>query len=50
MQASLSPLLIRIYGLNALQVGLAYLPYGIACGLASYAAGKAHLGSFFFED
>lgn len=40
MQASLSPLLMDIYTLNALQVGLAYLPYGIACGLASYIVGK----------
>ncbi|KAL8785849.1 MAG: hypothetical protein Q9195_008473 [Heterodermia aff. obscurata] len=40
MQASLAPLLMRIYGLNALQVGLTYLPYGVGCGLASYAAGK----------
>ena len=40
MQASLSPLLMHIYGLNALQVGLTYLPYGVGCGIASYAAGK----------
>jgi len=40
MQASLSPLLMRTYGLNALQVGLTYLPYGIGCGLASYTAGE----------
>ena len=40
MQASLSPLLMHIYSLNALQVGLTYLPYGIGCGLASYAAGQ----------
>ena len=40
MQASLSPLLMGIYKLNALQVGLAYLPYGIACGIASYVVGK----------
>lgn len=41
MQASLSPLLMDIYGLNALQVGLTYLPYGVGCGLASYAAGTS---------
>ena len=40
MQASLSPLLMHIYGLNALHVGLTYLPYGVGCGIASYAAGK----------
>ncbi|KAI4108870.1 MAG: hypothetical protein LQ339_001988 [Xanthoria mediterranea] len=40
MQASLSPLLMDIYGLNALEVGLTYLPYGIACGIASVLVGK----------
>ena len=40
MQASLAPLLMHIYRLNALQVGLTYLPYGVGCGLASYATGK----------
>ncbi|KAL8664311.1 MAG: hypothetical protein Q9202_003125 [Teloschistes flavicans] len=41
MQASLSPLLMNIYNLNALQVGLAYLPYGIACGVASFLVGQS---------
>lgn len=41
MQASLSPLLMNIYDLNALQVGLAYLPYGIACGVASFLVGQS---------
>ncbi|KAI4196207.1 MAG: hypothetical protein LQ350_006700 [Teloschistes chrysophthalmus] len=40
MQASLAPLLMNLYGLNALQVGLTYLPYGIACGVASFLIGK----------
>ena len=40
MQASLSTLIMDKYGLNALQVGLTYLPYGIGCGLASYFAGE----------
>lgn len=40
MQASLAPLLMNIYGLNALQVGLTYLPYGIACGVASFLVGE----------
>jgi predicted MFS family arabinose efflux permease len=43
MQASLSPLLMQIYNLNALQVGLTYLAYGVGCGVASYVAGKALL-------
>ncbi len=43
MQASLSPLLMQIYDLNALQVGLTYLAYGLGCGVASYLAGKALL-------
>ncbi|KAI4226530.1 MAG: hypothetical protein L6R40_008285 [Gallowayella cf. fulva] len=40
MQASLSPLLMKIYGLNALEAGLRYLPYGIACAVASFLVGK----------
>ena len=40
VQASLSPLLIEVYGLNELQVGLAYLAFGIACAAASYTVGK----------
>jgi hypothetical protein len=40
VQASLSPLLMKIYGLNTLQVGLTYLAFGIASALASYGAGK----------
>ncbi|KAL8833152.1 MAG: hypothetical protein Q9170_004454 [Blastenia crenularia] len=40
VQASLATLLMRIYGLDALQVGLTYLPYGIACGIASFLVGK----------
>ena len=45
MQASLSPLLMEIYGLDALQVGLTYLAYGIGCGVASYLVGKIFLNS-----
>ena len=44
MQASLSTLLMSIYGLDALQVGLTYLPYGIGCGIASYIAGECSDG------
>ena len=40
MQASLAPLLMAIYGLDALEVGLTYLPYGIACGVASFLVGQ----------
>lgn len=40
LQASLSPLLMNLYGLNALQAGLTYLPYGIACAVASFLVGK----------
>ena len=40
MQASLFLLLMSIYKLNALPVGLAYLLYIIACGIASYVGGK----------
>jgi predicted MFS family arabinose efflux permease len=40
VQASLSPLLMKIYGLNTLQVGLAYLAFGVASAFASYGAGR----------
>ena len=40
IQASLSPLLMKIYGLNTLQVGLTYLAFGVASALASYGAGR----------
>lgn len=34
---------MQIYDLNALQVGLTYLAYGVGCGVASYVAGTALL-------
>lgn len=40
VQASLSPLLMKIYGLNTLQAGLTYLAFGIASAVASYGAGE----------
>ncbi|KAL9009874.1 MAG: hypothetical protein Q9173_005139, partial [Seirophora scorigena] len=40
LQASLSPLMMDLYRLNALQAGLTYLPYGIACGVTSILVGK----------
>jgi multidrug resistance protein len=40
VQASLSPLLMKTYGLNTLQAGLTYLAFGIASAVASYGAGK----------
>ena len=40
IQASLSPLLMELYGLDTLKVGLTYLAYGIGCGVASYATGE----------
>lgn len=40
VQASLSPLLMKTYGLDTLQVGLTYLAFGTASALASYGAGK----------
>lgn len=39
-QAALSPLIMRIYGLNALQSGLCYVPYGISSILSSYITGN----------
>ncbi|KAI4123830.1 MAG: hypothetical protein LQ341_007145, partial [Variospora aurantia] len=39
LQASLSTLIMDLYGLNALQAGLTYLPYGIACGVTSFLIG-----------
>ncbi|KAL8968607.1 MAG: hypothetical protein Q9197_004789, partial [Variospora fuerteventurae] len=39
LQASLATLIMDLYGLNALQAGLTYLPYGIACGFTSFLIG-----------
>lgn len=39
VQASLATLVMQHYGLNALQAGLCYLPYGIASIMASYLVG-----------
>ncbi|KAL8648405.1 MAG: hypothetical protein Q9210_005005 [Variospora velana] len=39
LQASLSTLVMDFYWLNALQAGLTYLPYGIACGVTSFLIG-----------
>lgn len=49
IQASLSPLFIQIYELNALQAGLCYLPYGIGCTVASYVTGSIALPSTLFS-
>ncbi|KAN0110659.1 chloramphenicol resistance protein [Hyaloscypha variabilis] len=38
-QASLSTIFIRVYHLNTLEAGLCYLPYGIACTIASFLTG-----------
>lgn len=43
VQASLSTLFTRIYGLNEMQVGLSYLAFGIACAIASYGVGMDSL-------
>lgn len=40
LQASLSTLFIEIYGLNDLQAGLIYLPYGVSMTCMSYITGK----------
>ncbi|KAJ4396978.1 hypothetical protein N0V93_001202 [Gnomoniopsis smithogilvyi] len=40
VQASLATLVMQHYGLNALQAGLCYLPYGVASIIASYLVGK----------
>jgi MFS family permease len=39
-QASLSTIFIRVYHLNTLEAGLCYLPYGIACTIASFLTGE----------
>ncbi|KAK2596445.1 hypothetical protein N8I77_013335 [Diaporthe amygdali] len=38
-QSSLSSLFMTTYGLNALQAGLCYLPYGIACTAGTFLTG-----------
>lgn len=40
LQAALATLLMNTYGLNSLQAGLCYLPYGIASAFSSYIVGK----------
>ena len=49
IQACLSPLLMELYGLDALKVGLTYLPYGIGCGVASYTTGDISVHLFFIS-
>ena len=41
LQASLSSLFIGLYGLNELQAGLIYLPFGLGCAAAAYFTGKS---------
>jgi len=38
--ASLSSVFMRVYDLNALQAGLCYLPYGIACTAGTFLTGE----------
>ncbi|KAH9905311.1 putative major facilitator superfamily transporter [Xylariomycetidae sp. FL2044] len=40
LHASLAPLVMQYYGLNALEAGLCYLAYGIATTSSSYVIGK----------
>lgn len=40
-QSSLSSLFMATYGLNALQAGLCYLPYGIACTAGTFLTGES---------
>ena len=40
MQASLSTLFVQIYGLDQIQAGLIYLPYGVGCVLAAFLTGR----------
>lgn len=40
-QSSLSSLFMTTYGLNALQAGLCYLPYGIACTAGTFLTGAS---------
>ena len=44
IQASLSSQCIQIYGLNELEAGLIYLPFGLGCLLASYFSGTVLAG------
>lgn len=39
LQASLSSLFIEIYGLNQLQAGLIYLPFGVGCAISAFGTG-----------
>ncbi|KAK0726769.1 major facilitator superfamily domain-containing protein [Lasiosphaeria miniovina] len=40
LQASLSTIFVDIYGVSGLVAGLSYIPFGVACIIASYLAGR----------
>lgn len=42
LQASLSSLFINIYGYRELEAGLIYIPFGVACFIASLLSSKLH--------
>lgn len=43
LQASLSTVFIDVYHLSGLAAGLIYIPFGVACSIASVAAGMSYL-------
>lgn len=45
LQASTSTLFVTVYHLSGLPSGLIYIPFGVACSIASIVAGTLHLAS-----
>ena len=43
LQASTSPLFVTVYHLSGLRAGLIYIPFGVACSIASVVAGTLSL-------
>lgn len=42
LQTSLSSLFFQIYGLNKLQLGLIYLPFGVGCAISAFSTGNVY--------
>lgn len=40
LQASLSTIFVQVYGVSGLVAGLIYIPFGVACALAAFLAGR----------
>ena len=50
LQASLSTVFIDVYHLSGLAAGLIYIPFGVACSIASVAAGMSYLNRRYLSE